>query len=86
MLEIKGVVDELSLLGVASNPEDLVLKVLNSLDDSYKELGNAIQARDTSITIEAQLAACASTSSVSPVTAFPAIFSVRKLPPSGRQS
>ncbi|KAL8510427.1 hypothetical protein ACS0TY_017298 [Phlomoides rotata] len=42
MLEIKGVVDELSLLGVASDPEDLVL---NGLDDYYNELSNSIQAR-----------------------------------------
>lgn len=44
MLGIKEVVDKLALLGVSTDPEDLVLKVLNGLENSYKELSNAIQA------------------------------------------
>lgn len=38
MLEIKGIVDELSLLGVTIDPENLVLKVLNGLDNSYTSI------------------------------------------------
>lgn len=88
MLEIKGVVDELSLLGVVTDPEDLVLKVLNGLDDSYKEISNAIQARDSAITFdelldkllstEAQQAARATASSPQPATAFSAGTSSRR--------
>lgn len=34
MLEIKGVVDELSLIGTIIDPKDIVFKFLNGLDDS----------------------------------------------------
>lgn len=50
MQEIKITINELALLGVQMNPEDLALRVLNGLDDSFKELSHAIQARaDTAI-------------------------------------
>lgn len=88
MLDIKGVIDELSLLGVITDPEDVVLNVLNGLDDSYKEIGNAIQARDTAISfdelhdkllsVEAQQAARTAASSPQPATAFPAVSSSRR--------
>lgn len=65
MLEIKGIVDELDLLG---------------LDDSYKELSHAIQAHDTVISfdelhekllsMEVQLASRAAILSTNPTTTF----------------
>lgn len=47
--EIKSVVDELALIVVATDTEDLVLKVLNGLDESYLEISSAIQAHEQSI-------------------------------------
>lgn len=53
MQEIKSTINELALLGVQMNPEDLALRVLNGLDDSFKELSHAIQARaDTAISFD----------------------------------
>lgn len=52
MMEIKGLIDELALLGVATDVEDLTLKILRGLDDSYKELAHAIQARDSAISFD----------------------------------
>lgn len=80
MLEIKGTIDELALHGVSTDPEDLALKILNGLDDSFKELSHAIQAPDSGITfdelhekllsMEAQLASPPATLSSQPTTAF----------------
>lgn len=83
MQGIKVHVDALALMGVTVDSEDLTLKVLHGLDDSYKELSHAIQARDTAIsfdelhekllTFEAQLAALPSTQPTpTPSTAFAA--------------
>lgn len=76
--EIKSTVDELALLGVVTDPEDLALKVLNGLDESYKEIAHAIQARekpidfdelhDKLLSTEAQLAARQSASHPLPAT------------------
>lgn len=80
MLEIKGTVDELALLGVSTDLEDLALKILHGLDDSFKELSYAIQARDTVISfdelhekllsMEAQLASHPALISATPTTTF----------------
>lgn len=47
--EIKGIVDELALIGATTDVEDLTLKILNGLDDSYSEISSAIQAREQPI-------------------------------------
>lgn len=80
MLEIKCTIDELALHGVSTDPEDLALKILNGLDDSFKELSHAIQAPDSGITfdelhekllsMEAQLGSPPATLSGQPTTAF----------------
>jgi hypothetical protein len=49
---IKAKADELALLGAPLDVEDLTNKILDGLDDEYKELTRAIQARDTFITFE----------------------------------
>lgn len=41
--EIKGVVDKLFLIGVTSDAEDLVFKILNGLDHAYHKISSAIQ-------------------------------------------
>lgn len=86
MTKIKGFIDELSLLGVTTDSEDITLKILHGLDDSYKELPNAIQARDTSITfdelheklltMEAQLSSRVTDSTPPSATAFHAATTV----------
>ncbi|GFQ01835.1 retrovirus-related pol polyprotein from transposon tnt 1-94 [Phtheirospermum japonicum] len=79
---IKGTVDELALLGSTMDLEDIVLKVLNGLDDQYRELSNAIQARETLVSFdelhekllnfEAQLLTRPAAVSPQPLTAFSA--------------
>ncbi|KAL5716354.1 hypothetical protein ACHQM5_018063 [Ranunculus cassubicifolius] len=44
--------DELALLGATVKPEDIVEKVLECLDDSYRGVVDAINARDTTISFE----------------------------------
>lgn len=78
--EIEGVVDELALIGVATDGEDLVLKILNGLDELYREISGAIQAREHPIRFDelhekllstkAQLASRHSNSTSPPSTAF----------------
>lgn len=49
---VKVQADELALLGAPVDAEDLTEKILDRLDDEYKELVRAVQARDISITFE----------------------------------
>jgi hypothetical protein len=46
---VKASADELAILGAPMDPEDLIEKILDGLDNDYKELVRAVQARDTSI-------------------------------------
>lgn len=52
MQTVKVQADELALLGAPFDAEDLKEKILDRLDDEYKELLRAVQARDISITFE----------------------------------
>lgn len=52
MQDIKSTVDELLLMDVTVDYEDLVLKILHGLDENYRELSNAIQARETPISFD----------------------------------
>lgn len=84
MLDIKAIVNDLALLGVPTDPEDLSLKILNGLDDSYKDLASAIHARDTPmhfdelldklLSTEARLASQLPSAPAQPVTAFQATY------------
>ncbi|RVX03530.1 Retrovirus-related Pol polyprotein from transposon RE1 [Vitis vinifera] len=49
---IKARVDELSILSAAVDDEDLLEKILEGLDEDYKELVRAVQARDTPISFD----------------------------------
>lgn len=49
MQNIKTKADELALMKSPVNIEDLTIKILNDLDEEYKELANAIQAREMAI-------------------------------------
>lgn len=44
---IKTKVDELTMMNAPVDIEDLTIKILNGLDEDYKELSDAIQARKT---------------------------------------
>lgn len=44
--------DELALMNASIDGEDLTIEVLHGLDDDYKDLAHAIQARDTAISFE----------------------------------
>lgn len=78
--EIKSIIDDLALIGITIDVEDLMLKILNGLDDSYHEISSAIQAReqpigfdelhDKLLSIEVQLEACTANSASQPATAF----------------
>lgn len=46
MQEIKSTIDSLTLMNVPVDSENITIRVLNGLNDNYKELSNAIQARD----------------------------------------
>jgi hypothetical protein len=49
---VKASADELAILGAPMDPEDLTEKILDGLDNDYKELVRAVQARDTSISFD----------------------------------
>ncbi|KAG6776831.1 hypothetical protein POTOM_016621 [Populus tomentosa] len=49
---VKARADELAILGAPIDEEDLTEKILDELDDDYKELVLAIQARDHSISFD----------------------------------
>ena len=42
--------DELAMMNAPIDVQDLTIKILNGLDESYMELANAIYVRDTLIT------------------------------------
>nr|TKS06937.1 hypothetical protein D5086_0000116460 [Populus alba] len=44
--------DELAILGAPMDPEDLTNKIMDGLDDDYKELVCTVQARDNSISFD----------------------------------
>lgn len=71
MLEIQSIVDELALLGVATDLEDIALKVLNGLDESYKEIANAIQACESSILSTSCTRNCLALRRNSPLVSLP---------------
>nr|TKR83789.1 hypothetical protein D5086_0000265600 [Populus alba] len=49
---VKASADELAILGAPMDPEDITDTILDGLDDDYKELVRAVQARDTSISFD----------------------------------
>ncbi|KAK1555207.1 hypothetical protein Q3G72_023368 [Acer saccharum] len=49
---VKARADELALLGAPVDDEDLTERILDELDDDYKELVRAVQARDTPISFD----------------------------------
>ena len=49
---VKARADELALLGAPMDDDDLTERILDELDDDYKELVRAVQARDTSISFD----------------------------------
>jgi hypothetical protein len=49
---VKARSDELAILGAPMDIEDLTEKILDGLDDEYKELVRAVQARDTAISFD----------------------------------
>ena len=49
---VKATADELAILGAPMDPEDLTDTILDGLDEDYKELVRAVQARDTSISFD----------------------------------
>lgn len=74
--------------------EDLTIKILNCLDEEYKELSNTIQARETEISFgelhekllnhEAQLGAMNGSQIILPVTTNIAITSTSSNKPNNR--
>nr|TKS16446.1 hypothetical protein D5086_0000023460 [Populus alba] len=76
---VKARSDELAILGAPMDIEDLTEKILDGLDDEYKELVRAVQARDSAISFdelhekllsfEASLQTQSRSSSIGPVTA-----------------
>jgi len=76
---VKARSDELAVLGASMDIEDLTENILDSLDDEYRELVRAVQARDTAISFdelhekllsfEASLQTQSCSSSLGPVTA-----------------
>ena len=49
---VKARSDELAILGAPMDIEDLTEKILDGLDDEYKELVRVVQARDTVISFD----------------------------------
>jgi len=49
---VKARSDELAILGAPIDIEDLTEKILDGLDDEYKELVRVVQARDTAISFD----------------------------------
>jgi hypothetical protein len=49
---VKARSDELAILGAPMDIEDLTEKILDGLDDEYKELVRVVQARDTAISFD----------------------------------
>lgn len=86
MQAVKTTMDALILMNVPVDAEYITLNILNGLDDSYRELSNAIQARETSISFEelhdklinqeAELATQKNSQTSIPTTAFTAARSV----------
>jgi hypothetical protein len=72
---VKAHADELVILGAPLDPEDLNDKILDGLDDDYKEIVHAVKARDTPIFFdelhEKLISFEASNSTPLPITANP---------------
>ncbi|KAK6931858.1 hypothetical protein RJ641_003651 [Dillenia turbinata] len=49
---IKTEADELTLMNIPVDTEDFTIKILNGLDEDYKELANATLSRETTITFK----------------------------------
>ena len=52
MTKIKGVVDDLTLIGHPMSNEELISHTLNGLQDEFKELTAAVRVRDSTISFE----------------------------------
>ncbi|KAJ0971969.1 hypothetical protein J5N97_019928 [Dioscorea zingiberensis] len=52
MQDIQSCIDSLAFMDKPVNFDELSIRILNGLDDSYKHLSSAIQARETPITFE----------------------------------
>ena len=52
MTKIKGIVDDLALIGHPMSDEEIISHTLNGLQDEFKELTAAIRVRDSTISFE----------------------------------
>ena len=52
MTKIKGVIDDLALIGHPMSDEEIISHTLNGLQDEFKELTATVRVRDSTISFE----------------------------------